>query len=776
MSTHHQLRTIYLGSLYLACTNFCFAQVGEDNVTSEGNESLKKIEVIEVSTQNRVQTTQEVPIAITAFSGNALEERNIKSVNQFVGFTPGLSGQSQGFQGLETFSVRGISTSNFGTGGDLSVGVYLNGVYQPRNGANIGFFDMQRVEILKGPQGLLFGRNATSGAISLITHKPTDLLEGEVILGVEERNGGRFTGVLNVPLGEDFAVRIAAHHEETEGHVENVTLGNTAYGRNNDSIRLSSAYYGIDDWDINLIFDYEDRESSSGEIFRWSTLLDELTPIASFPQLSPPNDLRKSINDFNGGEDWESWGGSLSLQTSITSDIDFSSLTGLRAHNYNYSEDFDGMPIHSTHFFQEQQGEYYSQEFKFTGYTDNLTWFAGISMYKENISSAFALSGIEDDICVSFIGFNCEEVAGYTGDPTTDLILFAALAEPGTDLLDYSTIEGNNTGWAVFGESTISFAEDWELSIGARYTFDKKKYTRNVFPATSPLAVYAGLNGGYSTTEALTNNDSWSDFSPRVALSYAFSPEINIFASISKGYKSGGFDSFGLSGVSDLPTVLGGPEVDSPEALNSFDEETITSFEAGFKSFWWEDKIQLNASTYFYKYEDLQLIRRAGNAYIVNNVGEVDGQGIEIDFRLVPMELVDLTVGVSYLDTESDLTPEEEAAVCGAPCSGGNLPYSPEWTINSILTFYFPVFENHELTTSVEYSYQDRVYGELYNITPIEDFNILNLRIAVKGDDWDLNLYVQNLTNEETFNYLSSSHSSGISVPKTAGIELGYRF
>lgn len=735
-----------------------------------------ELEEVVVTAQKRSQSIQDVPIAINAFSADALEASNIKNVNQVVAFTTGLSGQSQGFQGLESFSVRGISTSNFGSGGDLSVGVYLDGIYQPRNGANIGFFDMQRVEILKGPQGLLFGRNATSGAISMITNKPSQDFEAEITAGVEERDGSSFTGVINVPLGNDFAMRLAARHEETEGHIENITNGGHAYGRNNDSIRLSGSYLGFEGSDVNFTLDYDDRESSSGEVYRWSTLLDEATPISAVPSLVSPRDLRKSINNFNGGEDWEHWGGSLEIKTDLSDSVALTSITGFRVHNYDYSDDYDGLPLDSLHYYQAQSGEYYSQEFRLSGDSETIAWFAGISAYKENINSAFTLTGDENDVCINITGYTCAAVAGYSGDAEFDALLAAVIATPGSDNTDYSTINGANTGWAVFGEATITLAEDWDLSLGARYTYDKKDYARNVLPANNPIVVFAGLNAGYATAGELNRDDSWSDLSPRIALTYRANDDVNIYVSVSKGYKSGGFDSFGLSGVSDNPTVFGGPVISNPNSLNSFDEETIISYEVGLKSSWWNKRVQLNASTYLYNYKDLQLIRRVGSAYVVTNVGEVKGQGVELDLRVLPTEYIDFKLGISYLDTKTDLTAAEEADVCGLPCSGGSLPYSPKFTLNSSITYRIPVFNGHEFYSALEYSYQDETYGELSNVVANDDYEIINLRMGLEAESWHVALYVENVADEEAFNYTSETLSSGISAPRTMGLELGYRF
>jgi len=733
------------------------------------------IEEIIVTAQKREQNIQDVPVAISSFDASFLEDSNINNVNQLVTFTPGLAGQSQGFQGLESFSVRGISTNDFGAGGDLSVGIYVDGVYQPRNGGVIGFFDMDRVEVLKGPQGLLFGRNASSGAISMITRKPTNDFEAEFSVGIEERNGNNFTGVVNLPISDDLAMRVAVQHEESQGYVDNIITDGVAYGRNNDSVRFSTSYLGFSDTEITLSLDYEDRESSSGEIFRHKvTLLSEVDFSLIDPSLVQPNDPYKTKNNFSGGEDWEHWGGSLEVKTDLTDELTLTSITGFRNHNNDYSEDYDSLPLTALHFFQQQSGEYYSQEFRLTGGNDTLTWFAGISGYKEKINATYTLNGNEDDICIATLGADCVTLAGFTGDPDLDALLAHVVVTPGTDMTDISTIAGNNSGWGAFGEMTLGFAEDLNLSLGLRYTYDKKDYSRNVFLPNNPIAIVGGNNGGYSTSEELARSDSWNDISPRAALTYHPNENVTLYTSVSKGYKSGGFDTFGLAGVGALPTLLGGPEISNPNSLNSFDQETIISYEIGIKSIWWDNRLQANASAYVYEYNDLQLNRRVGNSFVVNNVGEAEGRGVELDLRVLPTDYLDVLVGVSYADTETNLDKNEENEICEGPCSGGRLPYNPRWSVNSVVTYHTNIDTLGEFFTTLEYSYQDETLGEL-NGQKQDSYSIINLRAGLNGDNWSATLYLENATDEEFYNFSNNSFSAGISRPRTAGLTFSYK-
>jgi iron complex outermembrane recepter protein len=759
------------------------------NLSAQNNPDFILEEVV-ITAQKREQSLQDVPISVSAFENDFINGTNITDINKLVTFTPGLSGQTDGSPTLLTLSVRGLTTTDFGLGGDFSVGVYNNGIYQPRNGAQISLFDIDRIEVLKGPQGLLFGRNAASGAISIIPNKPTDEFGAEFNIGIAERDGRKVGGMVNLPATNDLAFRLAIDHEETEGHVDNIVTGNSMLGRDNDAVRLSGLFTGVDDLEVYVALDYEDREGSSGEVYRRpGTLfggtfaqLNATYPGAGYDQFIPPNNVRQSIADEEGKDNMRHWGGVVEFKYQFSEAITLTSLTGFRTQSYDYLEDFDAVPIQASHFSNDSDSDYVSQEFRLSGESDTLSWFAGVSTYREDVSGTFTLQGDENNICLLIFGFDCATASGNTGDPAADGLLAAVVATPGTDMTDISTIDGENTGWAVFGEATYVVSDTIDVSLGLRYTVDEKDYRRNVLLANNPIAILAGNNGGYATDGPLNRTDDWNDISPRLAVNYFWSDDISLYVSVSEGYKSGGFDSFGLANVGPVPTIGGGPLVSDPNALNSYDPESVLSFELGIKSRWWNQRLQVNGSVYSYDYEDLQLTRRQGNAFVISNVGEADGAGAEFDVRLLPTAYLDLVLTASYSDTQISLSPDEEADNCSVSCDGNRLPYNPRWTRSAIVTYHTLVGSLGEFFLTTEYTFQDDVFSSLEN-QPQQlrgSYEIYNIRAGLESDRWKASIYVANATDKAFFNTNELSDtgavSTGISLPRTAGMEFNFKY
>lgn len=758
---------------------------------SDGDSDSPTIEVISVTSQKRVQNVQEVPITISTFVGDDLEKANIDNLNEIVMYTPGLAGQKTGTDTLESFSIRGVSTSDFGTGGDLSVGVYENGIYRPSSGGALGFYDTERVEILKGPQGLLFGRNATSGAISISTNRPSDYLEGNFSLGLSERNGVTFSGALNLPINDDFALRIAGKHDETDGYVNNLITGTTLLGSNRDEFRTSFRYTGFNNTTIDLIVDYSDIERKGGEIYsRTDTIYGPSLADIGIPFSTDPQTHHADFDGFSKGT---YQGAMLEIKTELNENFSLTSLTGYRSAKYTYAEDFDSINVVASHFSSKNDSEYYSQEFRVNYNTDGFSWFAGVSGYSQDVSSDFGIDADSDNLCILFFGADCTtlESNGGVGDPGIDPILsltnyMVANGLP-TEISEFSDISGTNSGWAIFGEATYQLTDKVEVSLGARYTFDKKKYEREVQASINPLVIIGGLHGGYYTDGKLKSENDWSDISPRAAVRYALTDDVNFYATASKGYKAGGYDSFGFTNVPDIPSVLtafGGEVVTNDSAVNSYDSEEIISYELGMKSRWLENSLQVNTSLFHYTYSDMQLIARKGNTYVVQNVGEAVGQGAEFEIRYLPSDNWDLFFGAAYTDTETELSTEENEILCGElNCNGNRLPYNPRFTSISAVNYSLPINnEQWELFATLEHTYQGKSYSSLENLPEqeTESIELVNLRAGIIGEEWTLMFYIENVADKVIYserNFGSTgAFSSAPSVPRTAGAKFSMSF
>ena len=337
------------------------------------------LEEIIVTAQKREQNLVEVPVAITAFNAQSLLESGIDDARDLVAFTPGFFGVATN-SFLETFSIRGISTTDLGFGGDPSVAIYKDHVYQGRTGASLGqFYDMERVEVFKGPQGLLFGRNAGAGTIHLITAKPDpERTGGYAHAGAGERGVIEFDGAINLPLSDNAALRIAAFHAEEGGWIENLQGGSDRGGNDNTGGRASIGFVG-ERASVTAMVEYEQRQTSG-------TLYALVDPVSGDPYSGDVWAIDSEILDTDTDES-----DLLSLTLMIEYDLGFatfSSITGFKDHEFYYFEDVDGVPDQYINYVQDQSGDYLSQEMRLV-YDDSgdFSWFVGASAYWEDINA-----------------------------------------------------------------------------------------------------------------------------------------------------------------------------------------------------------------------------------------------------------------------------------------------------------------------------------------------------------------------------------------------------
>lgn len=691
------------------------------------------LEEIVVTAQKREESVDDVPIALSAFSDSFIKETKINDAKQLVRFTPGLAGESKD-SFVDSLSVRGISTNAFGIGGDTSLGMYKDGVYIGRNGTAVSsFYDIDRVEVLKGPQGLLFGRNAASGAIHTITAKPQmDVTEGYIRLGAGERGRMQTEFAYNQPLAEGWAMRVAGMHSEEDGYVENLFNDDDLIEHNRDAIRLALKHEA--DWgDVTISTEYEDREQS-GTIY-----------IAQDANGNPiTGDKRKANTDWEDKDEGEVGSVTITANIDLDDNMTLTSITGYNTHNWTYQEDFDGSPLPVAGYTQEQDGEYYSQELRLNvDQSDTLKWYVGASIYQEKVSAL--LSNQTGDL------------APLYGSPVPVL------------LFETNEAKGDYSGWALYGDMTYQLTDNMDISFGLRYTYDKKEMELDIQGQ--------GLLWSTATPVPVEDKEDWDDLSPRVTLRYFTEDEWLIFASITEGYKSGGF------ATDQLATAT---------SLQSFDPESIRSYEIGTKGELADGKVKFGLSAYYYDYEDLQQTITELGTIRVENIGEAEGYGIELDLRAALNDNWSIFLGAAWSETEVDgLTIDacDAASTVGAAsvsCNGNSLPYNPEWTASGGINANYPV-DGGEVFATLDFSWQSTFDADITNqkLTEIDDAGFVNLRAGWNSDqDWSVTFYVENIFDEESFDSrknipdpdLSLSFYTGPSTPRTAGVDFTYNF
>ena len=407
-----------LAGIILSC---CL--VGEGALAQEKDNGVLELEEVVVTAQFREQSIKDVPIAMSAYDAEFMRAADMEDMWDVLDLTPGFAGGGTGGSWLNTISVRGIRTNDFGVGGDTSVGVFKDGVYQGRTGGAVtNFFDMERSEALRGPQGFLYGRNTISGAINTITNKPNpEGIEafGQITLG--ERNLHEVEAMLNVPLAEGWAARAAAYSVSEDGYITNVADpdGRKLGKYRSRSGRFSIGYEG-ESVEGRLIAEYE-RRNGDGVVYRSTDLDNVLTDLG----FSETEGGREVNTDFPGHDDAKIFTLTGLIDWDL-GDVVISSVTGYRWHEWDYSEDDDGTSNAFYHWLQNQKVENYSQDFRIASNTDGkLTWLVGVSGYIEKIEAGLGSQSDEDTVCRAYYGLDCVDTYGtfnYHPDGLLELV------------------------------------------------------------------------------------------------------------------------------------------------------------------------------------------------------------------------------------------------------------------------------------------------------------------------------------------------------------------
>lgn len=778
------------------------------------------IEEIIVTATKREESIMDVPLAITAMSGDFIRETNLNDIKDLIQFTPGISGNSKD-SFLDFVSVRGIRTIDFGNGGDPSVSLYKNGLYQGRTGSAVSsMYDIERAEVLRGPQGFLFGRNSVSGAFNIITAKPDlDETGGYAELDVGERGVFVFEGALNLPLNESFGVRLSGYHSEEDGYVENLAGGPDLITHDKDAVRISGRYQ-TDSLLVDAFVEVEDRDQS-GTIYRVTgdgyTQPDGRGSAFAFhhPRMNGgtpyafSEDGRTVNNDNSLPSTDEAEIFHLGLQIDYSMEwATFTSLTGYKDHDYNYVEDFDGTPLVLFNYGQDQEGDYFEQEFRVSSNNEGpLSWYAGASYYQEDIDTVFLGQWEEDVYCLGYWYDTCQGLFDYYNyldsyyggtyyADTLDYYFGSTTWTPSPDGLinDRNRIIGKYRGYSTYVDLSYAFTDTFDVSLGLRYSWDEKEFSQEVLPDNSLLAYKAQT--GFSTPDGpLTDKQDWSEVTYRLVANWRPTPTALLYGSVTTGYKPGGFGSFNIEpGCPGVPFGLcvADSAIDRP---GDFGPETVTSYEIGYKDSYLDGRMQLAANAFFYDYEDLQAIFGEGPRTIVDNVGQVDGTGVEWDLNTIINENFNFRFGGSWFDSEAT----NVQAFCGNGevitgdinvCEGVSIPWAPEWTAFAVLNANFNAGTG-EVFGSIAWSWEDDYRGDWPDPSVIYQrvraINNTDLTVGFRTDTWNVRAYVENVFDGVWYDgnysnddpdpvFVFAEHTFGPSRPRTAGVRFTYEF
>lgn len=722
-----------------------------------GRSSQFALEEIVVTAQKRETSLQSTPVAISAFAGETMEDRGIDDLANFQSYVPGLHiGEEQG--GFK-ISLRGIGLQGTSSISDSGVAFYIDNNYIARpSGGSAVFHDIERIEVLRGPQGTLYGRNATGGVVNVISKQPVDEFEGEVSIGYGSRNLTEVKGVVNMPIADTVAGRLSAVYTEEDGYVENESTQpgtDDFFGTNGDtSIRgqllftpanaevlISATYSDLDGTGVNMAY----LERNIGGPGPTQALLATL-PVDSTDPLKTDNDSPA----FNKTETTSAF---------ARATVDINSMELFVQASYldqtsNILQDFDGSALNISIFNKDQDTTAESLEVRLASDSSSaLTWIVGGYYFSED----------------TYI-FRRVRLNGLAGGNFINLPDF---------LLDE---DGTSETLAVFGTTTYSLTSDFRISLGLRYTEDEKsgtKVTRGNFGQPFPDDIPNTLFPFYP------GKADFSKTTGRLGIEWDMSDDVFVYATVSNGYKAGGFNL----------TSNGLP----------YDPETITAYEFGVKSDLWDGRARINLDTFYYDYQDLQLttLTTVNNApgQFTTNAAESTIFGAELETQFALTENLQLTATYSYINAEFDelfstdtrdpspvFNPTDPAGLGREDLSGNKIPYVSENTINIGLQYEVELGSAGSLITAINVAWRDDLYLREYNnseIDLVEDNTKTDITATylVGGTNLSLTAYVTNLEDDvqktNVFvspGFVGLSGTTAYTKPRTVGLRLDYTF
>ena len=722
---------------------------------AEDEPAARTLEEIVVTARRREESLQDVPTSVAVISSEeilARGEANFDVIGQIV---PNVHFESAGgTSGVESpvVFVRGMGQADFIIVEDPAVGLYLDGVFMGRMvGQASDLVDVERIEVLRGPQGTLFGRNTIGGAINIVSKKPDDEFGASIKLAAGEDGHIEARGTVNIPLNGDWGARLSAFGREMDGYVD--ALQYDGYELGSEDIwgtRLMISGTMSEQVSVDFSFDYSKDTSTPGAIVPlngigvwdgqqragpgqpgafgnfWNVFYSGdpgscLTPggqagnqacygpvwnAGRYETNSVFTDLQG--NQIAADQDIEVWGTNLTLGVDFEA-VSLKSITSYREFDIFLFNDLDFSPhivFANTH--PEYSQEQFSQELQLTGagIDNRLNYVVGAYYFKED--------GVED------IFNQIAHVPAISGGPPTNF--FQNLAR-----------HIDNESWALYGQLTFDITEALHLTVGTRYTESEKDFVM-ITERVTATTVQPGL---LKTKE----------HTPMASLSYDVGERSMVYFTYSEGYRDGGFPAR-FTGVVPIP-------------LPNYEPEFVENYEVGYKTTLLDGRLRVNAAAFLMEYTDMQisatsLLPNVGDNTTKFNLGDATYKGFEIELTALVTDNFTLGVNVGHLDDEID------SLVGGGLISSGilitedhDLPFSPSWTLAITAAYDFALPNGAVLTLRGDYSTKDDFYTRTENTLEAftDDYEMLNASLTYRSPDekWSLGVRARNLTDEFYF-------------------------
>jgi len=757
-------------------------------LASPGEAAQTLVEEILVTAQKREQEIQDVGIAVTAFSGDQIKQLGFQNSIDIVAHTPGMTFGTPTAEGNNAnLALRGVALNDFNDNNESPVAVYIDEVYVSAiAGATFQLFDIERVEVLRGPQGTLFGRNASGGLAHFITVKPGDEYEGYIDVTLAENSQIKSELAVNVPFGERVAARVSLAQNKFDGYVKNRVPGiddpndaDSVAGRiqlaveASDAIDLLFNYHRAEEDSLDGSWQHQATQQGGPELLSIPLPADVVNPNPDvgtcpgcdiFEYRDDDGDPWAGDYDRDGPLTIKNDGFSGRIEWAINPNLTLTGISAWESYDRLFGEDTDLGPYPGIVPTFESDIDQFTQEIRLAGDAGRLRWTAGLFYFESEVKGLI-------------------DLGAFDLDPPAPSCRVGACEPPAEEWLIYyqAHYDQDTESWAVFGQAEYDLSDRFTLIAGLRYTDEERDlefFAEDLagFPSTPepdgpglPNDIYLDFTS--ATVGDLTQNDS-DNVTGKIELDWHASDDMLVYGFVARGVKAAGFNTGLLDENGIFNTV-------TPEQV-PVDEEELTSYEVGLKSTFAGGRGRLNLSAYYYDYKDFQAFAFANLGQIIFNT-DATVNGAELELVLSPTDRFEALFGVGWIH-------EAEAEDIQSPVDtirDRDMVLAPELQLNTILRYTMPV-GGGSLTAQWDGFYQTEQYFDIQNhpVSESDDYSVWNARLIYNSPDerWTVTGWVNNVFEEEylvyTFDFTASFgyNQLGYGRPRWMGLTAAYRW
>ena len=745
-------RFLLCSTALIGCLSAATPAHGQDaGGTAAASTEAPAVETVTVTARERKEDIQKVPAQVTAFTADQIASKGVQTPADFLDAVPNVTFIPTQNAGTSFIVIRGISQAR---NSEPSAAIVVDGVpmTQPAE-FNQQLLDIQQIEVLKGPQGALYGRNAIGGAILITTKQPTDTWESQFTAGYESGPGFKLQGVVSGPLTDDLRMRAAASYTNSDGHLVNTDTADKSARHMADPMK---------DFSGRLLFLYTPDDHFTADLRLSTDLLNTrglyyIIPNFGSPDFNNPNFVSQPINLNNSGKDDRAIY-DVSLKLGYDTDFgSFSSITG-----YSTIREIltgDGYPFDpfccsriGFNFDQSQflNAKTFSQELRFTSPAENrFRWITGGQLF---LTSRFISTGNMYDIADEGV-----QPVFYKPNPP---------AYQPQGQISFLSDGQNQFAWALYFDTSTSITDALEFSANFRFDSD---YRRNVTDTPQVFLDMGGIPGHTGDTRKHT----WSAFQPQFVLRYQLTDQVNVYGSWSRGFRSGGFNQ---TGVATAAAAAGFDNVG-----DMFNAETASTWEGGAKTTWWNGRLLLNGSVYYTEdHNDYYFVFLASNS--TQNLGNIAGVrfvGFDLDTTAQLTDEISLNAGFGYTDSRVTKFPGASSALV----VGSKAPLVSDYTMNVGLQYTHPLWDEVAALIRID----DNLIGPTTFVIPVpaagepnpvarDPVNLFDLRAGLQADSWEATFWSKNLFDKKYNTEYSTGGFLFKGQPMTWGFDVVKRF